>query len=84
MKLLDNTGHMSFETFNLFDRKQYNNIIKSIPQSIIQISCNFSQNNLTPCLPQLLVNGVSLTKLNFLNIVIRKVFVMELYSFSSN
>ncbi len=65
MQLLDNTGHMSFETFcskfNLFDRKQYNNIIKSIPQSLIQMSCNFSQNNLTPCLPQLLVNGVSLT-----------------------
>ncbi len=88
MQILDNTRVMSFETFsskfNLFDRKQYDNIIKAIPQSIIQMSCNLSQNNVTPCLPQLLVNGVSITDINLSNTVIRNVFVNELYPLSLN
>jgi len=79
---------MSFDTFclkfDLFDRKQYDNIIKAIPQSIIQMSFNISQSNVTPCLPRLLVNGVSLTHIHLPNIIIRKAFVKELYPYSSN
>jgi len=38
---------LSFDTFclkcNLFDRKQYDNMIKAIPQSIIQMYFNIVQ-----------------------------------------
>lgn len=88
MHILDNTGViMSFESFcskfYLFDIKQYDNIIKAIPQSIIQMSFNVSQSIVTPCLPMLLVNGVSLTRINLPNITIRKAFVKELYPYFS-
>ncbi len=85
MQILDNTGVMSFETFsskfNLFDRKQYDNIIKAIPQSVIQMSCNLSQNNVTLCLPQHLVNGVSITNINLSNTVIRMFLLMNYIPF---
>lgn len=82
MHILDNIGMISFEIFcsrfKLTDRKQYNIIIKAIIlQSIIQMSLNLSQCNVTPSLPKLLVKEVSLTKLN--NITTRKAFLEELY-----
>lgn len=88
MHMLDNTGVMSFETlsskFNLFDRKQYDNINKAIPQSIFQMSGNLSQNNITPCHPQLLVDEDSVIDIHLSNTVIRNIFIKELYPFHSN
>lgn len=89
MHLLDNTGNiLPFEDFcskfNLNDRGQYNNIIKVIPQSVIVMSYNLFQNNVTPNLPQLLVNGHNITNLKLPNFTIRQTFVKELYPFSSN
>jgi len=52
------------DLFIFFDRKKYDNIIKAIPQSIIQMSFSVSQSNVTPGLLQLWVNGGSLTRIN--------------------
>lgn len=80
MHLLDNTGNiLPFEDFcskfNLNDRGQYNNIIKVIPQSVIVMSYNLFQNNVTPNLPSLLVNGHNITSLKLPNFTVRQTFV---------
>lgn len=85
MHILNNSGVMSFETFcskyNLYDKKLYDNMIKAIPLSIFQMSQTLSQSDVTPVLPKLLVNGVSLTNLILPNTIIRDAFVKELYPF---
>lgn len=89
MHLLHNTGNIIpfaefCSKFNLNDRRQYNNIIKAIPQSIIIMSSNLLQSNINPNLPSLLVNGHNLNSLKLPNVTIRQIFIKELYPFSTN
>lgn len=85
MHILDNTGIiMSYDfyffisKFNLNDRKQYSNIVKAIPQCIIQMSCNLFQSNAIPYFPKFLVNVLALTNIHLSNTTIQKAFVKEL------
>ena len=89
MHLLDNTGNiMTYENFcvkfNVNNRKQYDIIVKAIPQAMVTTSRNLYLSNANPQLPELLVNGFPLTNLNVPNHTIRKIFVNELYPYLTN
>ena len=89
MHLLDNTGKIvPFEflcsKYNLNDRRQYNNLVKAIPQSIVVMSYNLCKCNVNPTLSLLLVNGHKITDPKLPNITIWHTLVKELYPFSSN
>ena len=89
LHLLDSTGKIiPFEflcnKYNLVDRRQYNNLIKAIPQSVVMMSYNLKQNNVNPTLPSLLINGHNLTDQKIRNVMIRQLFVQELYPYLSN
>ena len=89
MHLLDNTGNiLPLEDFcsklSLVDRGQYNNVVKAIPQAVIVMAYNLSQDNVNLNLPSLLVNGHNLINLKLPNFTIRQTFTKELFPFSSN
>ncbi len=87
--LLDNTGNIlpfaDFSVkFDINDRKQYNNVVKAIPRTVIVMSNNLLQSGIIPNLPSLLVNGHNINELKLPNIAIRQTFINELYPFSTN
>ena len=89
MHLLDNTGNTApfkilCSKYNLNDRRQYNHLVKAIPQSIVVMSYNLYKSNVNPTLASLLINGYNITDLKLPNITIRHTLVKELYPFSSN
>lgn len=67
MHLLEDNGMfiMSYENFwckfHLNDRRQYDIVVKAIPQATIVSACSLYQRKVTPCLPNLLINGYDLT-----------------------
>uniref|UniRef100_A0A3B3H9P1 Reverse transcriptase domain-containing protein n=1 Tax=Oryzias latipes TaxID=8090 RepID=A0A3B3H9P1_ORYLA len=77
----DNGNIISFETFSskfkLNDRKQYNNVIKAIPQTLIQMSSSLVQ-NVQVQLPSLLFDGRPVNS-KLPNSFIRSLFVRELF-----
>ncbi len=87
--LLDNTGNIlpfaDFSVkFDINDRKQYNNVVKAIPRTVIVMSNNLLQSGIIPNLPSLLVNGHNINELKLPNVAIRQTFINELYPFSTN